>query len=154
MVLDEVIIDTKKYDKLDHGYAMTLHKSQGKTFDNVTVIAEKGMDAKATYVAMTRHKENIKMFYSKDQFSANVALEANVALDSFKFLTNELSNYRQKDLIADYQNIQNENKARVLEYQNSLMETASILKEINLGTGDWKDYREVKDHSMSLGREI
>ena len=144
----EIIIDTKKYDKIDHGYAMTLHKSQGKTFDNVTVIAEKGMDAKATYVAMTRHKENVEMFYSKDEF------QANVALDAFKSLSNELSKYRSKDLIADYENIQNENKAKVFEYQNVLMETASILKEINRGIGDWKDYREVKNHSLSLGREI
>ena len=138
----EITIDTKKYDKIDHAYAMTLHKSQGKTFDNVVVVAEKGMDAKATYVAMTRHKENVEMIYSRDQFS------------SFKSLTNELSKYRQKDLIADYENIQNDNKLRVFEYQNSLMETAAILKEINQGICSWKNYREAKDYSLLLGREI
>ena len=144
----DITIATQIYDKIDYGYAMTLHKSQGKTFDNVTVIAEKGMDAKATYVAMTRHKENVEMFYSNKEFLANVAT------NSFKSLANELSKYRQKDLIVDYTDIQNENKARVFEYQNTFMETASILKEINRGEGDWKDYREVKDYSLSLGREI
>ena len=138
----EVSINTKSYDKLDHGYAMTLHKSQGKTFDNVSVIAEKGMDAKATYVAMTRHRENVEMFYSKDEFK------------TYKSLANGLSQYRQKDMVADYQNIENENKSKVFEYQNTLIETASILREINAGNGDWKEYREVKNHSLELGREI
>ncbi len=138
----ELLINTKSYDKIDHGYAMTLHKSQGKTFDNVSVVAEKGMDGKATYVAMTRHRENVEMFYSKDEFK------------TYKSLANGLSQYRQKDMIADYKNIENENKARVFEYQNTLIETASILREINTGNGDWKDYREVKNHSLELGREI
>jgi thymidine kinase len=135
-------IDTEKYDKLDHGYAMTLHKSQGKTFDNVIIIAEKGMDAKATYVGMTRHRNNVDMYYSKDDFS------------SFKQLTESLSKYRPKDLIADYISHGETNKAKVYEYQNALMETASILKDINQGIGDWKDYREVKDQSLLLGKEI
>ncbi len=138
----EIEINTNKYNKIDYGYAITLHKSQGKTYDNVTVVAEKMMDAKATYVAMTRHRENVKMLYSKDEFS------------SFKVLTNELSKIKQKDLIADYQNIQNENKTRVFEYQDSLMETAKILKDINQRQGDWKEYREIKNHSIELGKEI
>ena len=78
----EVEINTKMYDKIDHGYAMTLYKSQGKTFDDVTVIAEKGMDAKATYVAMTRHRENVKLCYFKEEFK------------SYKNLTEGLSQYR------------------------------------------------------------
>jgi len=72
------------------------------------------------------------MLYTKDEFS------------SFKSLTNELSKIKQKDLIADYQNIQNENRTRVFEYQNSLIETAnmpclSILSNFNgvLLDEDW-----------------
>ena len=138
----DIEINTNKYDKIDYGYAITLHKSQGKTYDNVTIVAEKMMDAKATYVAMTRHRENVEMLYSRDEFS------------SFKMLTNELSKIKQKDLIVDYENIQNENKTRVFEYQDSLMETSKILKDINQGQGDWKEYREIKNYSIELGKEI
>ena len=138
----DIEINTNKYDKIDYGYAITLHKSQGKTYDNVTIVAEKMMDAKATYVAMTRHRENVEMLYSKEEFS------------SFKMLTNEISKIKQKDLIVDYQNIQNENKTRVFEYQDSLMETSKILKDINQGQGDWKEYREIKNYSIELGKEI
>lgn len=138
----DIEINTNKYDKIDYGYAITLHKSQGKTYDNVTVVAEKMMDAKATYVAMTRHRENVEMLYSKEEFS------------SFKMLTNEISKIKQKDLIVDYENIQNENKTRVFEYQDSLMETSKILKDINQGQGDWKEYREIKNYSIELGKEI
>ena len=66
----DIEINTNKYDKIDYGYAITLHKSQGKTYDNVTIVAEKMMDAKATYVAMTRHRENVEMLYSKEEFSS------------------------------------------------------------------------------------
>ena len=138
----DIEINTNKYDKIDYGYAITLHKSQGKTYDNVTIVAEKMMDAKATYVAMTRHRENVEMLYSKEEFS------------SFKMLTNEISKIKQKDLIVDYQNIQNENKTRVFEYQDSLMETSKILKDINQEQGDWKEYREIKNYSIELGKEI
>ena len=138
----EVEINTKTYDKIDYGYAMTLYKSQGKTFDDVTVIAEKGMDAKATYVAMTRHRENVKLCYSKEEFK------------SYKNLTESLSQYRQKDLVSDYQNIQNENKIRVVEYQDSLIEMSKCLKDINQGTADWKEYGELKNHANELGSEI
>ena len=138
----EVEINTKMYDKIEHGYAMTLYKSQGKTFDDVTVIAEKGMDAKATYVAMTRHRENVKLCYFKEEFK------------SYKNLTKGLSQYRQKDLVSDYQNIQNDNKIRVVEYQDSLMEMSKCLKDINQGMADWKEYGELKNHANELGSEI
>jgi ATP-dependent exoDNAse (exonuclease V) alpha subunit len=53
------------YTAIDHGYAVTTHKAQGQTVDHVLIAASKNMDAKGLYVAMTRHRENVELFYAK-----------------------------------------------------------------------------------------
>ncbi|MFZ2634188.1 MAG: MobF family relaxase [Desulfosalsimonadaceae bacterium] len=55
----------KKYNYVDHGYALTVHKSQGATFDN-TVVYHNGKEiigsANSFYVATTRAKEKTQVF--------------------------------------------------------------------------------------------
>jgi hypothetical protein len=51
--LDGRKIDTGRFRLLDHGFAVTSHKSQSKTADHVVVAAER-LDAKAAYVACSR----------------------------------------------------------------------------------------------------
>lgn len=63
-----VVVDTKLYCALDHGYAGTIHKSQGATVDRTYVLASRYMDASATYVALSRHRKNAALFYSQDEF--------------------------------------------------------------------------------------
>lgn len=46
------------YRNIDHGYAATVHKSQGATLDRVHVLATPGMDRHLAYVAMTRHRHS------------------------------------------------------------------------------------------------
>jgi conjugative relaxase-like TrwC/TraI family protein len=54
-----------KYQYIDHGYALTVHKSQGATFDN-TVVYHNGKEiigsANSFYVATTRAKEKTQVF--------------------------------------------------------------------------------------------
>lgn len=45
------------YQSIDHGYATTIHKSQGETVDRAFVLASGTMDRHLTYVAMTRHRD-------------------------------------------------------------------------------------------------
>lgn len=52
----------KHHDSIDHGYATTIHKSQGATADNVFVLSSGKMDRHLTYVAMSRHRENAKLY--------------------------------------------------------------------------------------------
>jgi ATP-dependent exoDNAse (exonuclease V) alpha subunit len=91
----QVDIDTREYEKFNHGYAITLHKSQGKTYDNTIVLANRLMDAKATYVGMTRHRENVDLYYSKTEFR------------SFSDLVYSMSKYAHKDSLEDYRNMEN-----------------------------------------------
>ena len=39
-----VSFDLKDYDRIDHGYAATIHKAQGMTVDRAHVLATPGMD--------------------------------------------------------------------------------------------------------------
>ncbi|MCP4162656.1 MAG: ATP-binding domain-containing protein [Deltaproteobacteria bacterium] len=52
------------YNHFDHGYALTVHKSQGGTYDEAVVFnsSREKTTANATYVAITRAKENVKIF--------------------------------------------------------------------------------------------
>lgn len=67
-------VDTAQYGHFDHGYALTVHKSQGVTVDRAYVLATKSMHAELAYVAMTRHKENLVMAAGRDEFADGAAL--------------------------------------------------------------------------------
>lgn len=52
----------------DHGWAITIHKSQGATVDFSFILASFEMTQNLVYVAMTRHREGVKMFGSSLDF--------------------------------------------------------------------------------------
>ncbi len=52
----------EEYSAIDHGYATTIHKSQGVTVDKSFILSDNRMDNHLTYVAMTRHKEQTKLY--------------------------------------------------------------------------------------------
>ena len=56
------------YRNVDHGYATTIHKSQGATVDRVKVLATLSLDKHLTYVAMTRHREDVALYYGRRSF--------------------------------------------------------------------------------------
>ncbi|NTA40225.1 Ti-type conjugative transfer relaxase TraA [Agrobacterium salinitolerans] len=70
----QVIVEQRFYNNLDHGYAMTIHKSQGATVDRVKVLASLSLDRHLTYVAMTRHREDLQLYYGTRSFSFNGGL--------------------------------------------------------------------------------
>ncbi|MDI9640582.1 ATP-binding domain-containing protein [Geitlerinema splendidum] len=52
----------------DHGWAITIHKSQGTTVDRTFVLASFEMNQNLAYVSMTRHREWVKVFGSSFDF--------------------------------------------------------------------------------------
>lgn len=60
-----VRFDPRVFGSFDHGYAVTIHKSQGATVDQSYVLASRSMDRHLAYVAMTRHREDMRLFVSK-----------------------------------------------------------------------------------------
>jgi Ti-type conjugative transfer relaxase TraA len=56
------------YRDVDHGYATTIHKSQGATVDRVKVLGSLSLDKHLSYVAMTRHREDVALYYGRRSF--------------------------------------------------------------------------------------
>lgn len=70
----QITFDASAYRDIDHGYAATVHKSQGVTVDRAYVLASRYMDASATYVAMSRHRQDVQLYYGEDEFRDQDAL--------------------------------------------------------------------------------
>ncbi|WP_425647699.1 Ti-type conjugative transfer relaxase TraA [Agrobacterium leguminum] len=85
-----VSFDLKDYNRIDHGYAATIHKAQGVTVDRTHVLATPGMDAHGSYVALSRHRDGMELHYGGDDF---------IGQDK---LINTLSRDRSKDMASDY----------------------------------------------------
>ncbi|TWG49797.1 Ti-type conjugative transfer relaxase TraA [Aminobacter sp. J44] len=86
-----VSFDLKDYDRIDHGYAATIHKAQGMTVDRTHVLATPGMDAHGSYVALSRHRGGMDLHYGRDDFASQDRL------------VNTLSRDRAKDMATDYE---------------------------------------------------
>ncbi|MBS1054754.1 MobF family relaxase [Gluconobacter kondonii] len=57
--------------KCQHAYAVTVHASQGVTVNNAYVFNGNGIGQEAAYVAMTRHKDDVKMYVNADRLERN-----------------------------------------------------------------------------------
>ncbi|MFE0017340.1 Ti-type conjugative transfer relaxase TraA [Mesorhizobium sp. NPDC059054] len=86
-----VSFDFKDYDRIDHGYAATIHKAQGMTVDRTHVLATPGMDAHGTYVALSRHRDGVDLHYGNDDFANPDRLARTLSRD------------RAKDMASDYE---------------------------------------------------
>ncbi len=82
--------DVKDYAHIDHGYAATVHKSQGVTVDRAHVLATSHMDRHAAYVGLTRHRERVDLHWGADE------------LGSRQRLAHLLRRGRLKDTSLDY----------------------------------------------------
>ncbi|MBJ7500181.1 MAG: Ti-type conjugative transfer relaxase TraA [Sphingopyxis sp.] len=85
-----VAFDLKDYAHVDHGYAATIHKAQGMTVDRVQVLATPGVDSHSTYVALSRHREQVYVYYGRDDFASQSKL------------VRAASRERGKDMASDY----------------------------------------------------
>jgi Ti-type conjugative transfer relaxase TraA len=63
-----VTFSAKEYAHLTHGYALTIHKSQGVTVDRAYVLATPGMNKHLTYVALTRHRDDVQVVANHTAF--------------------------------------------------------------------------------------
>ena len=73
----EIIVPTNDYQAIDHGYATTIHKTQGATVDRAFVMASGTMDRHLTYVAMTRHRDGARLYAGMDEFAGSAGSRQN-----------------------------------------------------------------------------
>ena len=63
-----VTFSPSQFQSIDHGYAVTIHRSQGSTVDKSFVLSSKTLDDNLTYVALTRHRQDV-MFYTAPEIA-------------------------------------------------------------------------------------
>ncbi|NKL36979.1 Ti-type conjugative transfer relaxase TraA [Rhizobium leguminosarum bv. viciae] len=86
----QLTVPVNRYQSFDHGYATTIHKTQGATVDRSFVLASTTMDRHLTYVAMTRHREAVQLYAGLDAFK------------TVRSLTETLSRSGVKETTLDY----------------------------------------------------
>jgi len=126
----------------DHGWAMTIHKSQGTTFDQVYVLASFEMTQNLAYVAMTRHREWVKVFGS--------------SLDFWRAekLPQVLSKSGEKLSAADYLDAESLNKLMQTEDHLITKIFERIAGELDaMGTVSKRAFWQVADHFLGISRE-
>ncbi len=85
-----------EYNRFQLGYAATVHKSQGMTVDQTFVFATKHFDRHTTYVALSRHREQVKMYASARDFKDNASLNRILGRDGNKLSTLDFTDARDK----------------------------------------------------------
>jgi Ti-type conjugative transfer relaxase TraA len=75
----EVAFALKDYDALDHGYAATMHKAQGVTVDHAHVLLSASMDRHLTYVALSRHRESVRLHWSEEEMGNSARMAERLA---------------------------------------------------------------------------
>lgn len=87
-----VSVPLASYRAIDHGYATTIHKTQGATVDRAFVLASKTMDRHHAYVAMTRHRKGVELYASREEFR-----------DGIDGMSKSLSRDGAKETTLDYE---------------------------------------------------
>jgi hypothetical protein len=65
---NKVTFSPQMFPFFDQGWAITIHKSQGTTVDKSFLLASHEMNQNLTYVAMTRHREDVQVYGSTLDF--------------------------------------------------------------------------------------
>ncbi|MBY2964077.1 Ti-type conjugative transfer relaxase TraA [Rhizobium leguminosarum] len=102
----DVVISEDSYRNVDHGYAATIHKSQGATVERTLVLATGMMDQHLTYVSMTRHRDRADLYAAKEDFEARPEWGRKPRVDHAAGVTGELvetgqAKFRPNDEDAD-----------------------------------------------------
>ena len=114
----DVAFDLKDYNKIDHGYAATIHKAQGMTVDRAHVLATPGMDRHGSYVALSRHRDGMDLHYGRDDFASRDKL------------INTLSRDRAKDMATDYEPARDYAERRGITFRERVERVVEIVRQV------------------------
>ena len=69
------------FPSIDHGFAVSIHRSQGCTVDKSFVLSSRTMDANLIYVALTRHRDEAQVFTAPEIAPRRVKVEQKQAFE-------------------------------------------------------------------------
>ncbi|MBL4679482.1 MAG: AAA family ATPase [Pseudomonadales bacterium] len=136
-----VSFSTDDYKYIQHGYAMTTHKAQGQTLNVTQVAVSRYMDAQAFYVAMTRHRHQVDVYFEQGSFK------------DFRALAKNFSRFAHKDLVSDY-TIQEKNQPCFRRVQDYLALGREMAKTVRQKEVNWQSYRLLEVERQRLGRTM
>jgi Ti-type conjugative transfer relaxase TraA len=116
-----VSFDLKDYDRIDHGYAATIHKAQGMTVDRTHVLATPGLDAHSSYVALSRHRDGMDLHYGRDDFADQDRLARTLSRDRAKDMATD---YERLDPAHDYA------ERRGITFRERMERVVEIVKQV------------------------
>ncbi len=154
-----IVVEQHAYRNIDHGYATTIHKSQGATVDRVKVLASLSLDRHLTYVALTRHREDVALYYGKRSFEKAGGLKHVLSRKNTKETTLDYERgtlYRQALSFAENRGMHIVKVARTLvrdrldwtlRQKQRLAEMASRLRDVGarLGLHDTRQSHSLKE---------
>lgn len=121
----------------DQGWAITIHKSQGTTVDRSYVLTSSSMNQNLSYVAMTRHRENVQIFGSSKEFW------------SPEHFSQQLSKSGEKLSAADYLDAESLNKLMQKEDRLLTKIFDRLSNELEaMGAVSKKAFWQVADHFL------
>ena len=146
--LDEgrtVLFDPARYGSVAHGYAVTVHKSQGATVDRVYVLADPLMNRNAAYVALTRHRDGVHLVADRETFASREQLDKSLSRTGQKDLASDYASAELRRAVARYQEIAAQTVRATLE-ERPLREALASLSELR------DERRRVVEARRSVGR--
>ena len=86
---------------LDHGYATTIHKAQGATYDRAFVLATEALTRESGYVAMSRARGGVELFVAAGPFEDGRTSDV-VPDEPLAATVNRLATSRAKRLASEF----------------------------------------------------
>ncbi|HLX10697.1 MAG TPA: hypothetical protein VKY89_22805, partial [Thermoanaerobaculia bacterium] len=68
--------------QIAHGYEVTIHRSQKATVDRTYVLADPLMNRNASYVALTRHRQDVQVYTDRQTFTDRKHLDRTLSSTS------------------------------------------------------------------------
>jgi ATP-dependent exoDNAse (exonuclease V) alpha subunit len=139
-----VEIDNLYYQNMDHGFAINIHKAQGRTYDYVYALMDHNISYHSFNVMATRHKEDVKIYVSDDILDNALYSKIDLDTESAKAKWNikaKIQDKRYAALIAII--TKRDNRSFGKDYSNLFHDEAANFVS---------DYIEVRNEALKLRR--
>ena len=149
----DVKFKPSEYGHLTHGYALSIHKSEGSTFDRTFVALDPLLNSSILLVAMSRHRHDVQIFINREE------------VVDFKALIEKINRGKFKEALYDYE-VPEDKKIylkRVQKYANLLKQSTDLREKIGSSlkpnASFWKhpeskNYKDLLDQKKEIASEI
>lgn len=139
----QVAFNPARYDAVGHGYAVTVHKAQGTTVDQVYALPDPLMNRNAVYVALTRHRRSVHLFVDRESFPSRQHLDKALSRDARKDLASDYGSAELRRAVERYQEVAAKIQ-RASRVERPLQEAMRAVEEV----------KEARHHVMDCRRSV